>query len=384
MGRIPKLDAALTLFATVGIAWVLWQHGPGHKITDQELLREAVAEWKRGGEQYGPTYQILEQQAAQGYYDDAVQTASLLPRGDEKQSLVVEIAKVRAENGDIQGARGMAGKITVPAFKAKALQEIALDQAGRGDLPGALETVGPAADSDEVRGAFARLQIKRGDLAGALETSADMSHQAADQVFYGVGDALPERAKEKEKRVRELAARMEDRKRAALFTELALYKFSPGEVRTIQAVPCDEAYSKALGGKFAEADAVIEKNKCSFVSFVTKAQFAVDPASAERILRTYADADDLVRGLNDFAVVAAEKGDIGTALHFLDNVENLSGSGKAWGAVHIIARAWTIKDGPKAVIKWTHSRPSTDERTWALIGMAEALGHGRPHPSTEN
>jgi hypothetical protein len=44
-------------------------------------------------------------------------------------------------------------------------------------------------------------------------------------------------------------------------------------------------------------------------------------------------------------------------------------------AIHQIARAWTIKSGPKAVLKWARSRPTTDERTWALIGMAEALGH---------
>ena len=189
------------------------------------------------------------------------------------------------------------------------------------------------------------------------------NQQSADQVFYGIGDALPERAKEKEKRVRELAAHMEDRKRAALFTELALYKFLPPEVMTIQAVPCDEAYFKATAGKFAEADAVIEKNKCTFVSFVTKAQFAVDPAGAERILRGHADADDLVRGLNDFAVVAAEKGDIKTALHFLDNLENLTGPGKSWGAAHIIARAWTHQRRPSCPHQ-VDTLPTEHQRTY--------------------
>jgi hypothetical protein len=40
--------------------------------------------------------------------------------------------------------------------------------------------------------------------------------------------------------------------------------------------------------------------------------------------------------------------------------------------VHGIARDWTIRDGPKPVLKWARSRPTTEERTWALIGMAES------------
>lgn len=53
---------ALALCACVGAAWMLWLRGPGHRITDQELLREAVEEWKRAGEPgTGPGYQIFEQ-----------------------------------------------------------------------------------------------------------------------------------------------------------------------------------------------------------------------------------------------------------------------------------------------------------------------------------
>ncbi len=47
-------------------------------------------------------------------------------------------------------------------------------------------------------------------------------------------------------------------------------------------------------------------------------------------------------------------------------------------AVHEIARSWTIRNGPNVVLKWANSRPTTEERTWALIGVAEALGHTRP------
>jgi hypothetical protein len=72
------------------------------------------------------------------------------------------------------------------------------------------------------------------------------------------------------------------------------------------------------------------------------------------------------------------------------------------GAVHEIARAWTIQectrqasirqewtrpawtrlawtknDGPETVLQWARTRPNFAQRTWALIGMAEALGHAR-------
>jgi len=97
---------AIALCAGAGIARMLWLRGPGHRITDQELLREAVAEWKRAGEPgNGPAYQIFEQQAAQGHYEDAATTGRLFKRADDVQWSIVELAKIRAENGDVQGAK---------------------------------------------------------------------------------------------------------------------------------------------------------------------------------------------------------------------------------------------------------------------------------------
>lgn len=85
----PVLKVAafsLLLCLGVGLGWMLWRRFPLNRITDQELLREAVAEWKKAGEPgYGPNYQIFEQQAAQGYYVDAAATGRLfgilLPTG---------------------------------------------------------------------------------------------------------------------------------------------------------------------------------------------------------------------------------------------------------------------------------------------------------------
>src|ERR1700733_14836892 len=75
---------SLLLCVGVGLGWMLWRQLPLHKITDQELLREAVAEWKKAGEPgYGPNYQIFEQQAAQGYYEDAAAAGCLFKRADD-------------------------------------------------------------------------------------------------------------------------------------------------------------------------------------------------------------------------------------------------------------------------------------------------------------
>jgi hypothetical protein len=72
---------AIVLSAAAGLALLLWLPGAGHSITDRGVLREAVAEWQRAGEPgSGPNDQIFEQQAAQGYYDDAAATSYLFKR----------------------------------------------------------------------------------------------------------------------------------------------------------------------------------------------------------------------------------------------------------------------------------------------------------------
>jgi hypothetical protein len=226
-----------------------------------------------------------------------------------------------------------------------------------------------------------------GDFDGALDTAGRT--KSGYQLFYDIGDAL--RIRGEQGRARKLAAHMKDRKFAALFLECARFTLwpHPEEVRVIQATPCDDAYLDATRGKFAEADEVIRKNGCSNVSFVAVHQYEVDPLGAERLLRDRSDSQDLVFGLGQLASVAARKGNIVEALRLLNDLQSVNlgeknkGLDEARGtdAIHQIARAWTIKSGPKAVLKWARSRPTTEQRTWALIGMAEALGHatGRRH-----
>jgi hypothetical protein len=379
---------AVVLGLATGIARGLWLRGPGHKITDQRVLREAVAEWHRAGEPgSGPNYQIFEQQAAQGYYDDAAATSYLFKRPDDKQWSVVELAKIRAEKGDIPGAKSMVAKFVGSDLGNRAFKTIAEIQASRGDLSGALKTSPTPGDSDDLMLVFARRQIEKANFDGALKTAERMDSKAAGQVFYDVGDALRQRGQQN--RLRELASHMSSPEMAALFKKLARFTLlDRGEIWTLQPDPCSPVYHDAAIGDFAAADSVIEQNNCSYTYFIAVQQYAVDPAGAERMLRAHADPQDLAFGLDQLAIAAARQGNISEALRFLDNLHSPAVVGnqknevlaEARGdeAVHAIARNWTIKDGPKIVLRWAHSRPTTEERTWALIGVAEALGHARP------
>jgi tetratricopeptide (TPR) repeat protein len=366
---------------------MIWLRGKEHRITDRDLLQEAVTEWKLAGEpDPGPSYQIFEQQAAQGYYDDAMATARLFKRVDAIHYSITELAKIRVENGDIQGAKDMIKRFAGSELGVRATEAIALAQVRNGDLRGALETAQPIGDSDRILLAFARRQIANGDFDGALKSAEQLRSDSATQLFYEVGDAL--RVRGEQKRVRELASHMSNRKLASLFLNLARFTLSPGEVRTIQATPCDIAYFNAAAGRFDEAEALIDQGKCSNVSFVAIRKYTVDPVGAERLLRTKADPQDLAYGLDQLAVAAAQNGNIAEALRFFGDLQALSRTGNVKNvvltharntdAVHEIARAWTIKDGPKRVLRWVRSRSNGDERTWGLIGMAEALGHARP------
>jgi hypothetical protein len=364
-----------------GIAWLAGLRPTQHKITDQELLREALGEWKLAGQPgRGPNPQIFEQQAAQGYYDDARATARLFKDTDELRWLIIELVKIRSENDDIQGAKEMIRQFRGSDLGAKATEEIALAQVHSGDLQGALDTAAPVGVSDQVTLEFARYQIANADFDGALTTAQQLKSGSAAQVFYEVGDAL--RLRGEQKRARTLAAHMGNRKLAALFLECAKFTlWERGDVRTVQPTSCDLAYFSASAGRFAEADVLIRQNKCPNVSFVTTQQYSVDPGGAERLLRGSANPQDLDRGIAEFAVAAAQKGDIPDALRFLDEIQRRDGPQSGTEAVHQVARAWTIKDGPRKVLKWARRRPTYEQRTWALIGMAEALGHARQgHP----
>jgi len=367
--KIIAVAAVLGLGA--GITLMLCILFPNRKITDRELLREAVGEWQPYAEfRVETSYQVFKHQAEQGYYDDAAVTVHLF----KKPEYVVELARIRAENGDLQGAKAMMKRYSGSDLGAQMVKAVALAQVWKGDLQGALEIAAAVVNREEILLAFARRQIENADFAGALETAARM--KSPNQVFYELGSALAVRGEQK--RVRELASGMKDRKLAEEFAKRVRSTLWPTLECVIQATPCDIASDYGLQGRFAEADALIEQNKCTYVSFVAIRQYAVDPAGAERLLRSNSNPEDLLCGLDELAVAAARKGNITEALRFLGDLQNLKDGTARTEAVNGIARYWTIKDGPKGVLKWARLRPTCEQRTWALIGMAEALGHARP------
>lgn len=369
---------ALALSAAAVISWTLRSRFRDNKITDQQLLGAAVEEWKRAGEPgNGPDYQIFEQQAAQGYYDDAVATAALFKRADDRRWSVEELARIRAKNGDIQGAKAMIQKFAGSDLGTSATKAIAFAQVGNGDLQGGLETAAPLGIQDEVLLVFAQHRIASGDFDGALRTAERMKSQWW-QVFYDVGGAL--RLRGEQKRVRELASHMSNRKLAAEFRQHVRLTLWLRDVKTltIKVGPCDVAYHDASLGNFAEAVSIAEQNKCPYLGNITTPLFAVDPVGAERLLRKYANEQSLAIGLADFATTAAANGNISEALRFFYDLQQVAGANSAYNVARDVARAWTIRDGPRRVLKWATSRPTLEQRTWALIGMAEALGHGKP------
>jgi hypothetical protein len=356
----------------VGIAIIsvgrLLVRGLPHKITAQELLQEALLE--SPNHSY-PETEIFEQQATQGYYDDALATARLAQKPADLDWFIVELAKIHVENGDVQGAKAVAQMF--PDKHAQISKAVALLQAHQGDLSGALTTASSLPDTNAIRVEFASYQIAHADFQGALATSERLTRPA--DVFYDIGDAL--RQRHEQKRVRELAAGMSDRKLAQLFLELiplTLWDRKPDYL--LQPNTCDMAGVAAMDKRLAEARKMLEGTHC-WRSFVAIQYYRIDPIEAEKLLRSATDPKDLTFGLGEFAMAAANKGKIEDALRLDKDAKQLDPS-EGYSATLDIARAWTIRDGPEKVIGWARSLPTPGERQKALLGMAQALGHARP------
>lgn len=372
--------AALAAILCVGLAagWLVWMRFSDQRTTDRELLHEAVAEWQCAGEHPELSRQIFEQQASRGYYDDAAATGHLLRRPDEVQWSVVELARVRAENGDLSGAKTMMKRFAGSDLGTRIADAISLAQVTKGDLASALEFAAGEAEREEVFLAYARHQINNGDFAEALDTAARM--ESADQVFYEVAGALA--GHNEQKRIRELGSGMKDHKLAGKFEKVAQVMRSQ-VVDVQEASPCEIASTYADQGRFAEAYALIQQHNCTD-AFVAIKQYEVDPAGAEHLLRSRASSFDLLFGLDQLAVAAAKKGNISDALRFFSDLHNLKEStaetdvgaeDRVTDAANGIARYWTIKDGARVVVKWARSRTTCEQRAWALLGIAQALGH---------
>ena len=77
-------------------------------------------------------------------------------------------------------------------------------------------------------------------------------------------------------------------------------------------------------------------------------------------------------------MAAAKKGRIEEALQLRADAIKVDPK-ESYNSTLQIARAWTIRDGPRKVLPWARSQPTPGDRELALLGMAEALGHERPH-----
>ena len=317
------MPVATVLGLGAAVCWMLWMRFPNHRITDRALLCEAFAEWQRAGGAGGEmSREIFEQQATQGYYDDAAGTGLLFQRPDGVRWSVVELARIRAENGDLLGAKAMMKRFAGSDLGAQITEAIALAHVSKGDLEGALEFTASGVDREEIFLAYARRQIWNGDFAGALETAARM--KSPDQVFDELGNELAGRGEQK--RVHELATGMRDRTLAARFEKqvrVTLWPPTGVEVQQMDTSPCGIAAGYGLQGKFAEADALIEQNRCKGLSFVAIRQYAVDPAGAERLLRSSSTGDDFAFWARPVGCRGSEEGNSSEALRFLGDLQTL-------------------------------------------------------------
>lgn len=374
-----RVAAIVSLCAAIGLSMAVALPGLHTKISAQSLLLEAA----RDG---GPLGDIFEQQAGQGYYDDALATArlaasNLSDQQRELSGLTATLINIRAENGDIQGAKETARELNDSALAGsgpEVILEIAKVQVDKGDLRGALETCASPADTNEVMEEFGNRQIANGDFDGALETAEQVNERSAYNLFYSVGDALRQRGQQE--RLQELASRMSNKKRATEFLDASRYTLWPSvEYRVVGPSPCQDALSDAAAGRFQDAWSLVERNKCRFISYIAVRQYASDPVEAERKLLAGSDKQDVSRGIAQLSEAAAKKGDLQDAQRLLAIGRKISGD-RAFcpDCIQEIAWAWAVKGERSAALDWARSLPVASERGFALLGIAQALAHARP------
>jgi len=168
--RSPGLKLLVLFVAAcgAGLGLITWLRTSNHKITDQECSERRVAEWKRAGEPgEGPNYQIFEQQAAQGYYEDAAATGRLFKRAEDVQWSIVELRedscrKQRHSRLRKNSIKSLAGS----ALQKKGAEVVALIQAQNGDCRpkcrARLKRSLPSAKSEGVFLDMGRRQIEMG------------------------------------------------------------------------------------------------------------------------------------------------------------------------------------------------------------------------------
>ena len=372
MGRRSAAIACLCVL--IAASFILGAGSAVPTLTDQDLLREAARERGAVGE-------IFEQQATQGYYGDALETARLyasrLPLSQwELSGLASQLIEIRAENGDIQGAKDMAKRIRpmLGGYADETTSIIAKIQVDRGDLTGALETCPGREGANFVTEEYGLRQIAAGDFAEALKISEQVNERSAYDMFYEVGSALRERREQS--RLHDLAAQMDDRARAHQFEDAARFTLWP-HITAVKATndSCATAWEAARDGKFGDAFRFAQRSSCRYSDLAIQ-EFASDPVRAERDLRGSPDQQDIRRGLEAMSETAARKGQVEDALRLLEASEQRSGQRQSClNCLRMIAWAWTLKGDRIKVLHWARSLPGGDSRGYALLGMAQALAH---------
>jgi len=285
--------------------------------------------------------------------------------------------RIRAENGDIPGARSMAERLGAQT-RAWAIEAIAAVQARRGDLRGALETSASLPGSNNVRGCdatvrvggievrdplpgavqaieeFGARQLESGDLEGALNTAEAVRPCSTPGLLSRIADAFF--AQGKLKQARELASQAANGKAAAEFLAMLNQRERGARVSIVEPSPCDVARFDAQLGKFADAYRAIEGTRC-LVSGIAVRQYPSDPAAAEKALRESTNCDDLAHGMAGFARAAARKGDVTGALRFLTAAQVAGATDWPQTAVvRDVAWVLTLKEGPRSGLRWARSR----------------------------
>lgn len=376
-----RVIAFMAVVIAAGISLLLAACNLRPTISAQKLLQEA-------SKQGAPLDEIFDQQATQGYYSDALSTARQIASGSpdyrhELSGMIIHVIAIRAENDDVQGAKGMITKFQPELGPGgiHAIRGIAFVQIAAGDLNGGLQTVAEIGAANDVLTWYGYRQIAKGDFDGALATSEKVSERSAYDLFYEVGDVLRQRSQQQ--RLRILASHMTDRKRAAEFVQAAKITLweRPFMIQPLETSPCDIAWHDATIGKFSDADHLIEAHNCGpMIADVLAKQYTTDPGGAEsEITKIPNEKNDRIAALGALSEVAAKKGDIPDALRLTSHCEGLSVNANAClDSIRIIAWAWIQKGNTNTVLSWARSRPTAPQRGYALWGMAQALGHARP------
>src|SRR5579883_824772 len=214
-GALTAFVALIVLSGAV-IALRFWSrqaYPPNHReIIDQEHLpnkRELFDQALQAGKNCDQWSYILAEvakaQATAGYYEDALATARLV--NEFQDQLFASVLQLKAET-DIEGAKKMLSKLPSGQIAARAIREVALEEARHGDLDGALRTSG-GQFADELKVALGEAQLTAGDLEAALITVNKVQTAGeADNLLYGIARELIKRGKAVQ--AREIASRITD------------------------------------------------------------------------------------------------------------------------------------------------------------------------------